>query len=394
MSERDRQNIGAIALQGLGQFTSWRDRNPLRYDGVKLLDTRTEILANPRNAQLFDELLSAIAGEQGEEVIERFARYKVGAGTKEDMDFVTYATKEFSRSMKFAEEATKQITPEQIELFARRNGDIENMLVQDRARAEAIIKNSIFHAAMRTPEHVSSLSHNLHDLKENQKSGLFQRWNAKVNDLCTAVGTEDVKNFDVMYKMNKGERAETRVRVREHVRAHMNTFEKSLDLVASGLGVSKTDRLIRKADWVTRMKQERWTIPTSWSVSAVDENLKNIANFLGTTVGNDEIRGVVQKEVMENKDFIPASEQVMSFQEMRQETKPESIKTVIKQKISSDPQWKTRDRSYQDQKLGEWQREEVCKRPGPGFWTKLFQFLFKSEFNKTASEMLGRPVHV
>jgi hypothetical protein len=141
------------------------------------------------------------------------------------------------------------------------------------------------------------------------------------------------------------------------------------------------------------------TSPTSWVLDRINNNLESIAEHLGPTIGNTDMRLLISQEVMHNQNkLLPAESGPRTFAQVQRLANDTysvgSIKTRVENMIHADPDWQTRTPEYQNAQLENLKQQEARQQQGGGFFAWLFSVLFSKNFNQAASSAAGRPVHV
>lgn len=380
----------------------WRVVDPRRYVGIEIKSTR-EILTNKRDAQLFGEILKAINPEASESVL---ARYGAGDPTPEDMNFITFATKEYSLSLKLAEEASNMVTSQDVELLARRDKNLDNLLTHEGKHATEMVKSAIFHMAMKDPDAVKDMSDAFKSLKKDRESFRFGRVESKIEALCERAGI-DRKDYGAVFNMNSKEgRKATKADLERRFHERAGKFRRALDWANKFRGESvptlgSSRHAAIRAMFKTRTIPNSNTIlsPTAGLLKRVDKNLADIAEALGSTIGDKETRDLIVRETLSNQNLSLLSEGgPKTFEEVQNLNKKQfsekSIETRIKERVTADRDWKSRTLSEQNDRLREWKNEERGEHAGGGFWAWLFNIIFGRNFDRAASKVTGRTVHI
>jgi hypothetical protein len=161
---------------------------------------------------------------------------------------------------------------------------------------------------MREPErfHEFEVAHKA--LRNDQSTIRFKNWDKKTHALCDKLGIKP-QDFDAMFDLSRGNRAETRKRLQEWVRRDMGTFRKAVEFTLGTVGLDKADRAMQKADRLSTPAQRFWANPRSWVLDRVDENLGVITNFMSETISeNPEVQHALEQEAFTSKNLALAED--------------------------------------------------------------------------------------
>ena len=283
-----------------------------RYVKLKIKDIRTEILPNKRYAQLFGEMARALGNPDADNIIQR---YKDNNPKPEDMTFLTYAAHEFSRAIKYGEEAGAMMTPKDadlIDLLARREDgqSFLDLKTHEGPHAPAVVKGAILHIAMFNPNGVEWLHAALAQMQKDRDTRRYKRVDERTNAQSEHLGLSRRDRDTMINYSTKRERRASERQLTEHLHEKAEKFRRAMDWAerfTPGLqlpGSSRHAAINAILDAERRMmpKDPSPLSPISWVMRRIDENLEDIIAFLKPTIGNPEVLSLISKEVLENKD--------------------------------------------------------------------------------------------
>ncbi len=366
------------------------------YEGLPIKPLR-EILASERDAQLFGEALRAIDPKANDILV----RYNAGTPSREDMDLMTYATKEYARSLKLAEDVNKLITPQEIELLTRRNTDMDNLMTHEGdARSVEMVKNAIFHIAMKDPDSVQSLQNTFKELIEDRETRRFKKTEKRVEALCGRLNIS-VKDYAAVFNLDSTEnRRATKEDLTTRFHESAGKFRRAIDWAGSALKLGALPGSSRQTAIKAMMQAERAAPdigPTAWLLRRMDNSLEDIANFIGREMSNPEMRKRVAQETLSNQNTISSIESgprtFAKTQELnRGENSPASVERRVRERITANREYEGWSPDQQDGWLGGVKSEEMRKQSGGGFWAWLASVLFGQNVNKGINAAAGREV--
>lgn len=384
------------------------DINPRDYVGIVVKPIR-ELLApgNKRDGQLYGETLRAL---DHPDVAGVLTRYRDGNPTPADMDFMTYAAHEYARSLKIAEETNSMITPNELELLARRNKDLLNLTTHEGdARGTDMLKNAIVHIAMKHPADMEDLRDTLKGLKRNRDTFRYNLVELKIDALCGRLKiTQKDYGGMIRYSSPAVRRASER-QLAKRIHENAGGFRRGLDwfdrwvgtmplLVVPGSSRDSAIRTIQEAEHIVPAGRSVLS-PTSWVLRRIDDNLEDIATYLGASVANPDMRRLIVEETLSNQNSVPAIEQgPQTFAQVQELNRDQysslAIERRVRNRIRETPEWNSWPEDQQNATLRDWGNEEKRGRSGGGFWSMFFGFLLGTNYNKAASAATGRPIHV
>jgi len=383
----------------------WRELDERRYAGLTIKPIR-ELLANERDAQLFSEVLRAVDEDFATGVLER---YSTGEPTKKDMDFMTYGAHEYALRLKFAEEASGMVNKQEVELLARRNKDMLNLITHEgEERGAEMAKNAIFHMAMKDPVAVEEMRDNLKQLSRDRESSRYKQAESRIDALCRKVGIQR-KDYGGMFDLNsRAGRRETEEDLTKRFHDSAGKFRRAIDWLQSNPAVNTrltiplpgssrfaATQAMSTADMISN--DATYHMSLSNALHRIDESLENIATHLGPTMSDPKMRVLVARETISNENQTPAIERgPRAFEQTqslsRDRYSPASIETRIRERMGR-PDW-PRESARQDSLLRDMVRNEKKEQEGGGFFAWLIQILIGQNYKKAASNALGRPAHI
>ncbi len=375
---------------------------PQNYIGVEIKKTQ-DILHNESDSQFFGEILSRINPHGAEAIL----RYKNGQPTKDDTDMIVFATHEYSKWMGEAEKIAKKITPQDVELFARRNSDMRNLVTQvSDERGVEIIKNRIRHYAMNNQAGFRQMATSFKSLGERRDTGRYKRWDEKVNAQCEQLGIKP-RDYEAIFDLSDAGREATHVRLAEHIHDRAGKFRKAIDWIEQikhvpripGSSLSKAVWERRRADRITPQKSA--LSPRSWVLDTVKENLNDITGHLSSTVATDEMRSILAEEVRTKQKLAPSIEQgPKSFAAVQTlEGRNEFTEGGLERKMrarTAEPDWAGKSVPEQDRIISDMARETEREAigGGGGFFAWLFSIILGKRMQSAADKAVGRKVEI
>ncbi|RJQ35495.1 hypothetical protein C4556_00130 [Candidatus Parcubacteria bacterium] len=373
-----------------------RDR---RYAGIPIKPIR-DILADSRDSQLFGEALRAINSKDADGALERYIN---GAPTKEDMDFMTYAAHEYSLRLRFAEDINKRMTPQEVELLARRNKDFLNLLTHEGDRATEMVHQAILHQAMEKPDDIMKMWGAMADMEKDRGTLRYKRADEDIKAISDRLGLSR-KDLTVMVNVsNANERQASKDQLTAYIHERAGTFRRAIDRAERitkipFVGSSRNAALMAMREMESAMPT-RLDVrdPRSWVMNRIDGTLQDIAEFLQPTISNPEMRTRIAREVLSNKNQKASGEGgPHSYEEAQKLSKerfsPKSVEERVRARMR-ERDWPQNDIAAQDRILGGMAETERKEHAGTGFWAWVFEILLGQNWNKGASAALGRPVH-
>lgn len=367
--------------------------NARDYEGLTVKPLR-EVLANERDAQFFGETLRAI-DPKADDILKR---YHEGNPSREDMDLMTYATKEYARSLEIAEHTSAMITPQEIELLTRRNKDMDNLVTHEGdKRSVEMARNAIFHIAMKDPDSVEDLQSTFKDLIKDRETRRFKKTEKRVEALCGRLNIS-VKDYSKVINLDtEEERRETRADLTRRFQESAGRYRRAMDWAERALiwrkeAIRGSSR--RAAEQVMYQSED---MGSDKIVRRVDSNLEDIANFIGREMSNPEMRRRIAREALSNQNTAPTSESApRTFAQTqalnRDQNSPAAVERRVRDRITANREYASWLPERQDEWLGSVKNEEMRKQSGGGFWAWLASVLFGHNLNKGINAAAGREV--
>jgi hypothetical protein len=378
--------------------------DPEKYIGV-VPKRIPEILGNARDQQFFGELLRAIDANKADALV----RFHEGTMTQEDMDFLTYASYEYSKWLKEGEAVAAQITAEDIELMGRRNADMRNLIAfLPKGREVDAMKELTLHLAMRDPARLEDIRDAFKELKRARETGRFQRYEADIKAQCERLGIDPHDHGATFDLKNPERRKRTEARLAKHIHEQAGGFRRALDwmetvthspLSIPGSSYYKAILETREASRITPHRKSALS-PRSWVLDTVNTRLNTITEYLGATVADPEVRRAVIREALtgqaQKAEGMEGPTTYAQLQELANKPKTQAeLKEKIEARIAEVPNFTDLPQYQQDSYLSDIKSEEQQRQGrGRGFFAWLASALFGDQFNKAASAATGRTVHV
>lgn len=372
------------------------------YIGVKVKRIQ-DILANEREQNDFGLILKAINPEKGDVLL----RYKQGTATPDDTDFMTLGAHEYSKWSQKAEEINKELKSEDVELFARRNSDMRNLNTHLKAGGELeYVKRLVMYKAMTDRAGMQDIDYAFKDLRRARGTARFKRSERNRVELAKRVGI-DPNDYGPMFDLKNPEhRAETELRLANHIHEQAGGFRRALDWAEKFTGMSRTGVLaipgssrnkailaVMEANRITP-NQKYLTSPTSWVLDTVDQSLHTIASHLGELAGNEAVRSAVQRETVTNQKSSFESEQgPRSFAQVQSLEKQERFSgATIKQRYET---FMNTDeyRNAPTPEVGEqrFRQKELREARGEGWFAWLWRMIVGQRVENVIKEKRGAP---
>jgi hypothetical protein len=293
-------------FEGTGKYPKaeaeqdWTIR-PDQYIGVKIKSI-PEIRNNPRDQQLFGELLAVLVPNSA----ELLARGYSGTLTDKEQQIVTYAQHEFAKGLKQAEEVIAQMKITDVELMMKRDPQFNQMATMVGApRMFEILKEELPHLAMRNRGSVEDLLYTYKHLNDDRKSIRYKFWDAKVRSYLKRY---DISESDFAKLDNEAGRVEMGKQLEEKYRNEAGTFIRTADWLFTKTKIKSRSVFNERANqamdnarrlneptmplenkwWKPKIFQRIARGPTASILREVDGHLTNITTVLSHTVNMSE----------------------------------------------------------------------------------------------------------
>ena len=275
--------------------------HPEQYIGVKIKSI-PEIINNPRDQQLFGELLKVLAPDSDELNMRGYN----GTLTDADQEIITFAQYEFAKGLKQAEEVIAQMKITDVELIMKRDPRFNQMATMvGAANMFEILKEELPHMAMRNRESVEDLFNTYKHLNDDRKSIRYKFWDSKVRSYLKRyeIGEQDFSKLDT-----EAGRTEMGKQLEEKYRNEAGTFIRTADWVFTKTKIKSqsvfNERANQAMDNARRLNEptmpleDKWYKPkilqrifrgpTASILREVDGHLQNITTVLSHTVNMSE----------------------------------------------------------------------------------------------------------
>jgi hypothetical protein len=314
-----------------------------------------------------------------------------------------YAAAEYTKMDHMWRELEKTITQREMQIFARRNEDMQNMVAHvGDGRAMEMFKNGLRLKAMRDPRGFEDVAHVVHEIHNVAHTYRGQRYDGKASALAKEIGIARENYDDVIDLSSKEGYEATKNDLEDRYRHNAGFFRKAMDTISDFAGTpypgSSRRRAIRTVERALRARTGitgstgRMLDRLEGSISHANEHLSDIAGnaeqvqqFVDETLINERVPLASERGPSTYREAITTAEAV----------KEADIEAAIKERIASDPMWESGGAEYQDDVLSSMKREaKRTHKAGSGFWAWFFSAIFGTKFDRAASKAAGRTVHV
>ncbi len=365
-----------------------------RYRGIRAKKLE-EIRMDPREEQLYGELLEGLRPDGKEMLAKAIAREPISF---EDERFLEYGRYELARRLKEVDPALEAFQASDIEILGRRHEAIRIANGQ-RTPEETLkaFKNLILHESMKSQRFADDFSKAMTAVRDNRDTPKYRAWDRKVQQWCKDNNIDPADYPDMMH-FEKGARADTRKELYEHIAKDMNGFQRAL-----GIASLKTRRAFKQAERLDRQTKRIWGTaflrPTAETNANIDENLDVIKKLLSKSITDknpDFITNLrytaATGETVRRTSEIPVTVEASNVQ------KEAFTVPKIKQRMEAHLQAArtaaggTLTPAQESASLADFRSSEMAQRPqGKGFIARCLSAFMEMMFGRAEQEVMRRP---